>query len=48
MRHSIQYTRLTMIDSYDVAYRLLLCVFGTIAFAIITSTMAAYPHAHCR
>ena len=35
-------------DIAAIVYRVLLCVYGTIVYAIVTSTMAAYPHAHCR
>lgn len=32
----------------EVLYRLLLCVYATVAFSIVASNLAAYPHAQCR
>lgn len=35
-------------DVGEVLYRVLLCVYGTVVYGLIASTMMRYPHITCR
>ncbi len=34
-------------ESHDILYQTMLCVYAAVIYASLASYMSAYPHAHC-